>query len=122
MQKFTIKLDVTKLNKDKFRTYNRKDGTKVIEASIDVVVMDADKHKVIVKGDGTPVQGDGWRLEKVGFLAETPTKEEKANMADSNFVGDVTEFKNTGESQTDKKVDSSDGVDSPLEDDGNIPF
>ncbi len=120
MQKFTIKLDVTKLNKDKFRTYERKDGTKVIEASIDVIIMDESKHKVIVKGDGTPIQGDGWRLEKVGFLAETQTKEEKANAVSDNFVGDVTEFKNTGESQADKKVDNNDGVDEINSDD--IPF
>jgi hypothetical protein len=117
MQKFTIKLDVTKLNKDKFRTYEKKDGTKVIEASVDVVVMDESKHKVITKADGTPIQGDGWRLEKVGFLVETQSKEEKSNGVKDNFVGDVTEFKNT-DSQT--KVDKSDGVDEINSED--IPF
>ena len=106
--KYTVKIDVTKLDKSKFREYTLKDGHKVVEASVDVVIMDENKHAVVVKVDGTPIQGDGWRLEKVGFSVETQSKEEKDSKAESNFLGDTQQFKNTGDSQVSKQVAPAD--------------
>ena len=118
VRKTTIKIDVSKLDKSRFRTYEKKDGTKVTEASVDFIELD--KTKVITKSDGTPIQGDGWRLENVGFVVESQTKEERENKTDTQIVGNATRFVNVDEN----KSQESDTIEYPTDEisPDDIPF
>ena len=87
MQKVSIKIDINKLDKSKIvkRTFTNKEGkeVEVKELSLEVIPL---KEKKLIK------EGDGWKLMKVGFVAEGQTKEERASQAKSNIVGDATQF------------------------------
>jgi hypothetical protein len=90
MKKTTLTIDVSKLDKTRFRTYEKRDGTKVVEASVDFI--ETDTHQVKINKEGQPIEGDTWRLEKVGFVVETPTKEERTNKVNTQIVGNAERF------------------------------
>lgn len=96
-KKTTLKINLAQIDKNRIRTYKLKDGTEVKEYSVDLV--ETDSTKVITKADGTPVAGDTWRLEKVGFVCNTPTKEERAKakengdkFVDTQIIGNAERF------------------------------
>jgi hypothetical protein len=90
MIKTTLKIDLTKISKDRIRTYTKKDGTEVKEYSIDFVEMD--EKKPVTKADGSIIEGDTWILNKVGFVVDTATKEEREAKVKTNIIGDATRF------------------------------
>jgi len=89
MTKTTLKLDLNKIDKNRIRVYTKKDGTEVKEYSVDFVEMGA---KPITKSDGSIIEGDTWILNKVGFVVDTPTKEERDEKVKTNIIGDATRF------------------------------
>lgn len=90
MKTYDIKIDLLKINKEKIqdREYKRKDGitVKVKDYKLRIVIQDEDKHKELY-------QGDGFTVNKIGFVAEPTTKEERDAGAPSVFLGDVTEIR-----------------------------
>jgi hypothetical protein len=89
MIKTTLKIDLNKISKDRIRVYTKKDGTEVKEYSVDFVEMPA---KPVTKSDGSIIEGDTWILNKVGFVADTATKEERDEKVKTNVLGDATRF------------------------------
>ena len=119
-QKTTIEIDVTRLNKDKFREFTRKDGTVAKMARLDVIELDT--QEVVVNQEKQPVKFNDSVLKKVGFVAESQTKEERESGNKSTILGDATRWENTGEESVQEKFDS---ITSKGEDDINpadIPF
>jgi len=85
MQKFSIAIDVSKIQKDRLRknSFTTKDGKEVNQTLCDVVGIPL-KEKKLIK------TGDTWKMYKSGFLAEKGGKEET-----TNTLGDIMEFENT---------------------------
>ena len=86
MKKFNLSIDVTKLQKKRFRTneFTTKAGETVKQTLADLVVIPTEEKVIVSKDDYTMV--------KVGFIAEKGKKEE-----DTNIVGDAFEFRNTND-------------------------
>lgn len=105
-----ITLDLSKINKSKIneRKYTNKDGVEVTakEYKLDLVMLKQPKQVA---------QGDTWTMNKIGFLAEAQTKEERMNKEKSTIVGDVFSF---GNEQV-EKPDFNKMVDDVMED---MPF
>ena len=76
-----ISFDATKLKKEKMR-----DGKWV-----ELTPVEFKEKKVKTKKDGSPIQGDGWRLMKLGFVKQKGDKGEEMPI-----IGDITEFEKTG--------------------------
>jgi len=104
MQKFSIAIDVTKIQKDRLRknSFTTKDGKEVNQTLCDVVAIPLKERKLIK-------EGDTWKMYKSGFLAEKGKKEEN-----TNTLGDIMEFENTQQVEQSNNQ-SEDGGD-------NIPF
>lgn len=114
MEKITIKLDVTKINKTKIvpRTFQNKNGetVSVKELTLDIVPL----NEIRLLKDT-----DTYQLYKTHFVAEQQTKEEREAKMKSKIVGEGTMFKN----KEIKKVDDVDEADIPQEEkDDGIPF
>ena len=90
VRKTTLKIDVSKLDKERFMKYTDKEGNERIEMSVDLI--ETDNVKPVLNKDGEPVEGDTWKLENVGFIVETPTKEERAERKDTTIVGNGSRF------------------------------
>lgn len=104
-----ISFDATKLDKSKMR-----DGKWV-----ELEKFDLKERKIKTKQDGTPIQGDGWTLMKVGFVKQ---KGEKG--AEMPIIGEVVEFDresgSTGQTEGNKEV--SMGLSEDDIDVSDIPF
>ena len=87
LQKISLNIDVNKLDKSRLveREYTNKAGEKVKQKELKVDVIPL-KEKTVLKA------GDGWKLMKVGFVAETPTQEERTAKTKTNIVGTATQF------------------------------
>lgn len=89
MKTYDIKIDLLKINKEKIleREYVRQDGVtiKVKDYKLRVVIQDQNKHKELFKGNG-------FTVNKIGFVAEPTTKEERDSGVESVFLGEVTEL------------------------------
>lgn len=87
MDKITITLDTTKITKSKIteRKYKNKEGQEVTakEYKLDIVPL---KEKRLLKA------GDGWKMMKTHFVAETLTKEERSAGAPTVYVGEGITF------------------------------
>lgn len=90
MNKVSITIDLGKLDKSRIntRTYTNKEGEEVTvkEYRLDVVPL---KEKKTLK------EGDGWKMVKTHFVADSPTKEERQNKTKTNFIGEGISFENT---------------------------
>ncbi len=88
MDKITIKLDVSKIDKSKIiaRKFTTKDGKEVTvnEITLDIVPL---KETKLLK------DGDTYQLWKTHFVAIPQTKEERANKVKSAILGDGVIFK-----------------------------
>lgn len=93
MQKISIKIDLSKIDKTKIteRTYTNKEGKEVTvkELALDIVPL---KEKKVIK------EGDTWTMVKTHFVAEPQTKQERDNGQPSVILGDGIVFENKGES------------------------
>jgi hypothetical protein len=86
MKKFNLSIDVTKLQKNRFRTneFTTKTGETVKQILADLVVIPTEEKVIVSKDD--------YIMVKVGFVAEKGKKEDN-----TNIVGDAFEFRNTNE-------------------------
>ena len=100
MKKFNLSINISKIQKNRLRknTYTAKDGNEVTQTFCDIAVIPLKEEKLIKSGDG-------WKMYKVGFAVEKGKKEEN-----TNILGDVIEFKNTDEVQTDVQVENTDEI------------
>jgi hypothetical protein len=87
MEKTTIKIDLTKLDKSRIteRKYT-KDGVEVTvkEYAIDIIPL---REKEVV------TSGDTWELVKNSFLTDSPTKEERQSKKKMAILGNGTMFR-----------------------------
>lgn len=91
-ERITIKVDLTKLDKSRIteRTYTNKEGQEITvkEYSMDVVGLKPENHKEIASGNG-------WKIVKKYFVANTSTKEERQNKVNTAIIGEGTVIENT---------------------------
>jgi len=89
MQKITVNIDLTKIDKTRIveRKYTNAAGVEITakEYKMDVVEVKPENFKTIASGDT-------WALVKKFFVADSPTKEERAAQTKTNFVGDGVVF------------------------------
>ena len=89
MQKISITIDLTKIDKTRIveRKYTNAAGVEVVakDYKMDVVEVKPENFKTIASGDT-------WALVKKFFVADSPTKEERAAQTKTNFVGDGVVF------------------------------
>lgn len=103
MQKISITLDVSKIDKSKIieRKYKNKDGVEVTQKLYKFDLIEGKEPKFVA-------EGDTWIMKKTHFGAETQTKEEKAVKKPANYVAEGFIFE-TKEDHT--AVDPITGVD-----------
>jgi len=110
MKKAQITIDLSKIDKTKIieREFTTKAGEVVKQKlyKLDLVPL---KEPKFVK------EGPTWLLEKVGFLAEPQTKEERDAKVPSVFLGDVTSFR-----EHNKTPDGDNYPQQPMDD--SVPF
>jgi len=91
MQKVEIVIDPSKVNKEKIQTreYEDKLGTMVkkMEYKMDLVPLKEPK---------TIYSGNGRKLVKKFFIAESQTKEERESGGETNFLGDGLVWEDEG--------------------------
>lgn len=96
MQKITITVDVTQIDKSRIidREITLQDGTKRIAKEVKFDVVELKEKKEITSGDT-------WVLNKTHFVTMSPTKEERAAKVKTAIVGDGVQFgdKNPSEEQ-----------------------
>lgn len=76
-----IRFNAKKLNKEKMH-----------EGWVSLVKFDLKEPMVKTRKDNTPIEGDGWRLMKVGFVKQKGEKGEEMPI-----IGDVVEFQKVEE-------------------------
>lgn len=88
MRKYSAKIDVTKINKDKIISvaYTNKDGQQVTKKEIDLEIVPRKEQKEIFN------KGDGTRLMSVGFISEKSIKNEDGTYTNGTILGDVLEW------------------------------
>ncbi len=101
--KTTLEIDVTKLDKSKFREFTRKDGSKAVIARVEFIELT--DHTVVTKQDGTPVQGNDSTLNKIGFVVEAQSPEQRAAKENGVTLGDATRWVNDTSSATQPVVE-----------------
>jgi hypothetical protein len=105
MQKINIKIDVSKLTKDRFETntFTTKNGETVAELNAKLVVIEKKEPRTIK-------EGDTWTLKETHFIAEEQTKEERENQTKTKIVGVGTQFfdKNGSEAKNESHSGTSD--------------
>lgn len=87
MNKFTITVNTHLIDKTKLvdRDYTNKEGKEVMvkELKLDVIPL---KEIRVIKA------GEGWKMLKVGFVTQSPSKEEKAEKKQMPIIGDAIRF------------------------------
>lgn len=114
MEKLSITVDVTKVNKDKIveRRFFTKDNKEVVAKDLKLDVVPLREPKLIK-------EGDTWAMWKTHFVAIPQTTEEREQKVKSLIVGDGIMFKTK---QTPKQADVEDVVDTEDIDPSLIPF
>lgn len=115
MEKVSITLDLSKIDKSRIekRTFTDKSGVEhtALDYKMDLVPLTQQKF---IK------EGDGWRMVKTHFLAQAQTKQEREAKADTVFLGDGIMFENTNTQPSDRAPQASTNTDEINPDD--IPF
>ena len=103
MNKISLKIDVSKLDKNRFKknSYTKKDGTEVNEVLAELDLVEKKEPRVRKAGE--------WTVRETHFIAERRGKDEE-----SNYVG-------VGE-QWDKDGLAGDSTDNDIIDSDSIPF
>ena len=87
MNKIQIKVKTNLIDKSRIekKSYDKKSGEKVEfnEMSLDLFKV---KDKTMI------ASGDTWKLIKIGFVTQTPTKEERESKTQMPIIGDVLEW------------------------------
>lgn len=99
MQKINLKIDVSKLDKSRFKknTFTKQDGTEVNEINAEMVLVEKNEYRTIKEGNKD--NGTKWILKETHFIVEKRGKDE-----DSNYVGTGTQFFEVEESNQIKSV------------------
>jgi hypothetical protein len=87
VNKISIVVDTKKLDKTRIkeRTFKNREGVEVVSKELKLDIIPLKEKRVVASGQG-------WKLLKVAFVAETPTKEESQAMTKTNIVGDGLQF------------------------------
>ena len=111
MQKQTLVLNVTKINKDKIttRSYTNNEGQEVEVKELKIDLVPLKQTKVIHEKDNR-------QLVKVGFATEPSVKNEAGEWVNGAILGDIVEWQD--KPQTKKEVDENWGLLTGEEDDG----
>jgi len=90
MNKISIVVNTKKLDKNRIieRKYTNKSGEEVIVKEMKLDIIPIKDKKVITSGNG-------WKLLKVGFITETPSKQEKEQKEKMPIVGDALQFESS---------------------------
>jgi len=112
-QKIILKLDVSKIDKTKIitQTFTTKDGETITKKILDLELVPLKETRLIK-------DGDTYQLYKTHFIAETQTKEEKANKIKSKIIGDGLMFKNKEE----QKPETDNILQTDSTDENDVPF
>ena len=96
MEKINVTINVAKISKDKIveRKYTNKEGVEVVTKDYKIDIVPTREIKVVA-------QGDTWIMKKTHFVAESQTKEERANKVKATFRAALNKHK--GDSQAAKK-------------------
>ena len=103
MEKINVTINVAKISKDKIveRKYTNKEGVEVVTKDYKIDIVPTREIKVVA-------QGDTWIMKKTHFVAESQTKEERANKVKANYIGEGFKFENKEDTSA---VDPESGVD-----------
>lgn len=108
MEKISITLDVSKIDKSKIvdKVYKDKDGNEITQKIYKFDAVPCKEVKFVA-------EGDTWIMKKTHFMAETQTKEERDAKKPTNYIGDGFRFENKEPIvQVDEPIiDPSDGRD-----------
>jgi len=87
MQKISIKIDVSKLDKNRLvkNFYTKRDGTQVNELNAELELVEKKEARIIT--EGVKQDGTEWVLKETHFVAEKRGKDEEAN-----YVGTGSQF------------------------------
>lgn len=90
MEKISITLDVSKIDKSKIieRRFTNNQGHEVIVKELKLDIIPLRETKLIR-------EGDNWNMYKTHFVAIPQTKEERENKVKSLIIGNGIMFKNT---------------------------
>lgn len=92
MEKFNGQIDATKINKDKMI------GGKYVK----FVGIPLKEKEPVTRADKTVVEGDTWRLMKVGFIKQEGNKGDE----DMPILGEITKFESkTADEPAEKTVE-----------------
>lgn len=87
MERYTAKIIVSNINKDKIvtRTYKNKEGIEVIVKELEIELVPLRESKLVAEN----AQSNLW---KVGFIAERSVKNEKGEWVNGNTLGDIGQW------------------------------
>jgi hypothetical protein len=116
MEKLSITIDVTKIDKSKItdRKFTNKNGEEITAKDLKLDVVPLKEPKKIK-------EGDTWEMWKTHFVVVPQTKEERENEVPSVFVGDGLMFKSKKEAPQEQVVDVTQTDESDI-DVNDIPF
>ena len=86
MDKISITIDVTKINKNKIHE------KKYIKNGEEVVSKNYKLDVVPLKTVSVVASGENWVMKKTHFVAETLTKEEREKGVETNYIGSGFKF------------------------------
>ena len=119
MEKLSLTIDVSKIDKDKIttNTYTDKNGNTVIQKLYRMEVIPLKQPKFIKETQS------GYKIVKTHFIVENQTKEEREAKKESNFLGDGIVFEKAESDSSEEKFKDFDKKDT-LEDidPEDIPF
>lgn len=93
--KLKIKLDVSKIEKDKIvaRTYTNKEGQEITSQDLELEVVEL-KEKKLIK------EGDTWNLYKTHFVTHPSIKNDDGTYTNGTIIGDGVSFEDKGATST----------------------
>lgn len=116
--KILIKIDVTKINKDKIKERRyMKDGVEVIAKEYEFECVPRKEPKFIKRGTAT--NGEEWQLLKTSFIVEKKDNKDEPDV----FLGDGLEFQKIHANSANIPTETIEEVEYPKDDSSDlIPF
>lgn len=89
MEKTTLTIDLTKIDKSRIetRTYTNREGVEVTVKEYKLDVVPLKQPRALKKGDGTLIAGDTWQLMETHFACESQTKQEREANKETVYIG-----------------------------------
>jgi single-stranded DNA-binding protein len=94
MEKTTLTIDLTKIDKSRIetRTYTNREGVEVTVKDYKIDVVPLKQPRALQKADGTLIAGDTWQLMETHFACESQTKEEREANKETVYIGKGVQF------------------------------